>query len=354
MLNQNLSFKNGVSPDSSYAGTEDAYIRETSVTNNYGSQTVLLADGSDADPSTSILGELATLIKWDLSAIPADATIESASIVFEVTNVSSGLYNFFEVTTPWNETTANWNNAGNAGDSGTVIMGSLNASSTGQISTALNQSGIDLIQSWINGSAGNNGFYLMAGGSTDGIDLTSSEGAIDSHPELQVSFSLSGGPENQNPVLNFIADQSVDENQMLAVPVSASDPEGDVPVLSASNVPSFASFTDNGNGTGSLQANPDFTDSGNYAITVTATDSAGSVDSQSFTLVVNNVNRTPTMNTVADQSMNEGEMLTVSFSASDPDPGLLTLTASSVPSFATFTDNRDITRNIGYIPRWRR
>ena len=341
VLEQSLSFKNNVSPDSSYAGTDDTYIRETNTSANYGSEAVLLADGSDSDPDTGVTGDLATLIKWDLSEIPADATIDSATIVLDMVNSSSGSYDFFAMTTPWTESNANWNNTGSVGDRGNVIMGSIDPIPTGQIAILLNQNGVDLIQSWVNGSLENNGFILVNAGTSNGVDLISSEGATGSHPELQVNFTLPGGTGNEKPEVSFIANQSVDENQPLTVPVSAADPEGEIPVLTASNVPAFASFTDNEDGSGSLQANPGYTDSGDYVITVKATDSGGMQGSQDFTLSVININRKLVLIAINNQSVNEGETLTVPVSSSDPDGDTPALTASNVPAFASFTDNED-------------
>ena len=94
------------------------------------------------------------------------------------------------------------------------------------------------------------------------------------------------------PVLSMIADHSVDENDTITVSLSASDIDADTLTLSADGLPVFASFTDYGDGTGSILFAPDFTDSGIYPITVTVSDGEFT-DSTLFNVTVNNVNRPP-------------------------------------------------------------
>ncbi|RMH89405.1 MAG: hypothetical protein D6681_14515, partial [Calditrichaeota bacterium] len=158
---------------------------------------------------------------------------------------------------------------------------------------------------------------------------------------------------NQPPVIDPIPDQTMNEGETLNVPVSASDPEGNNITLTAVNVPSFGSFTDNGNGTGSFTFTPGFDDAGVYPnIQVIATDdgSPNRSDTTAFTLTVNNVNRAPTVDPIPDQSMDEGTTLNVPVSASDPDGDNITLTAVNVPAFGSFTDNGNGTGSFTFTP----
>ncbi|RMF57203.1 MAG: hypothetical protein D6748_11655, partial [Calditrichaeota bacterium] len=78
---------------------------------------------------------------------------------------------------------------------------------------------------------------------------------------------------NHAPMINPIPDQTMNEGETLTVAVSATDPDGDNITLTALNLPTFGSFTDNGNGTGTLTFNPGFDDAGVYPnIQVIATD----------------------------------------------------------------------------------
>ena len=55
------------------------------------------------------------------------------------------------------------------------------------------------------------------------------------------------------PTLEPIGDQAVEEGAALVVSVRATSPDGAFPALTATNLPPGAVFTDNGDGTGSLE-----------------------------------------------------------------------------------------------------
>ncbi|MGE0086295.1 MAG: Ig-like domain-containing protein [Desulfococcaceae bacterium] len=76
----------------------------------------------------------------------------------------------------------------------------------------------------------------------------------------------------QPPNLGFIPDRSKPEDQQLGFLVTASDPNGTVPVLTCSALPAGAQFTDQGNGTGMFSWTPLPGQSGKYVITFTASD----------------------------------------------------------------------------------
>ncbi len=90
---------------------------------------------------------------------------------------------------------------------------------------------------------------------------------------------------NIAPVLTQLNDAYVKTEQVVALPVTASDP-GDNITLTATGLPSFASFTDNGNGTGSIQVNAGLNLGSYPGITVTAKDSKGLTASQTFKLTI--------------------------------------------------------------------
>jgi len=77
---------------------------------------------------------------------------------------------------------------------------------------------------------------------------------------------------NRSPVLAGIADTSVEEGQNLNFGVSASDPEGTIPTLSVESLPSNANFVDNGDGTGTFDFSPDYTQEDIYNVTFIASD----------------------------------------------------------------------------------
>jgi hypothetical protein len=60
------------------------------------------------------------------------------------------------------------------------------------------------------------------------------------------------GITNQPPLIGAVANSSVFDGDSLLVPFNSSDPESDTITLTLSNAPASATFTDNGDGTGSL------------------------------------------------------------------------------------------------------
>lgn len=89
---------------------------------------------------------------------------------------------------------------------------------------------------------------------------------------------------NITPVMDPIADQTISPAQSADIAVNATDP-GDTIELSTNTLPAFASFTDNGNGTGLIHVNAGAAQ-GVYPVTVTATDQHGASVSRQFTITV--------------------------------------------------------------------
>lgn len=69
-------------------------------------------------------------------------------------------------------------------------------------------------------------------------------------------------PNNQPPALAAIGNQTVTEGQTLPVAISAPDPDGDGVSFSSVNLPAFATLTDHGNATATLDINPQAGDAG--------------------------------------------------------------------------------------------
>ncbi len=93
---------------------------------------------------------------------------------------------------------------------------------------------------------------------------------------------------NQPPVLATIGGQALSEGESLAVPVSASDPDGDAIQFSETGLPSYATLTDHGDGTATLNIAPQAGDAGTVPVTISAADNGLPVltDSEMFNIVV--------------------------------------------------------------------
>ncbi|PKK84736.1 MAG: hypothetical protein CVT49_00865 [candidate division Zixibacteria bacterium HGW-Zixibacteria-1] len=156
---------------------------------------------------------------------------------------------------------------------------------------------------------------------------------------------------NREPVLTVPGPQSTNENIFLTFNVSATDADGAIPALSSSTLPTGASFTDNGNGTGTFEWTPTFDQSGDYPITFYASDGDATV-SDVVDIAVNNVNRAPVLAQVAvgPVFVDEGQQLVLDITATDPDGTFPTLSAENVMMNASIVDNGDGTGQFIFNP----
>ncbi|MFQ6008297.1 MAG: Ig domain-containing protein, partial [Candidatus Zixiibacteriota bacterium] len=103
--------------------------------------------------------------------------------------------------------------------------------------------------------------------------------------ELETQLFFKPPAVNNPPVLAPIGPQSTPEGVNLTFGVSATDDES-IPSLTTSTLPTGAVFVDSGNGAGSFDWTPDFTQSGTYNVTFYATDDSAAVDSEIVTITV--------------------------------------------------------------------
>ncbi|MBU1318842.1 MAG: IPT/TIG domain-containing protein [candidate division Zixibacteria bacterium] len=179
------------------------------------------------------------------------------------------------------------------------------------------------------------------------VRFIASDGALADTEVVAITVDEAG---NQAPVLAAIGAQNVDEGANLNVGISASDPDGTIPVLTAEDVPLNATFTDNGNGTGLFDFNPDFIQAGIYNVRFIASDGA-LADTEVVAVTVNDAgNQAPVLAAIGSQVVDEGANLNIGISATDPDATIPTLTAEDVPTNATFLDNGDGTGTFDFNP----
>jgi fibronectin type 3 domain-containing protein/predicted esterase len=225
--------------------------------------------------------------------------------------------------------------------------------------TANSSSGIVL--GWQDSSALVTGFqvYRSIGDSTHPLLLTSLPGTATAYTDTalfsnqlyyyKVSAVGAGGNSSYSPTLSTrtkdslpviikLAAQSVRYGTVSTVPVSAASVNSGTLTFSAFNLPPFGSFTDNGNRTGSLTFSPAVTDQGLYPnLYVVVTDAFGGTDTTKFSLSVNN-NYAPTVDTIVNYTINEGDTLTIPLSAHDQNVSdTLTFSVSNLPNAFTLT-----------------
>jgi hypothetical protein len=138
-------------------------------------------------------------LKFDLSTIPTGSKISSASVTLNVTNSSTETYQAYELKRPWAESAAtwllyatrnSWQIAGATGslDRGTTVAGNVSPSTIGKQTFALSP---DVVQSWVNNPASNNGIVIENTTNTDGFDFSSREATLQSNsPQITVTYSV--------------------------------------------------------------------------------------------------------------------------------------------------------------------
>ena len=142
------------------------------------------------------------------------------------------------------------------------------------------------------------------------------------------------------PDLNPIENQYMRYGTVLQVNISASSNlSGDIDI-DIDNLPSFGSYTSNGNGTGTLSFSPSVAQQGVYPnITITASDDFNGSSSVSFQLVVND-NHNPVMAAIANVVVNESSVVVRNLSSTDQNAGdVLSYSFTGLPSFVTVTQS---------------
>ena len=140
--------------------------------------------------------------------------------------------------------------------------------------------------------------------------------------EFNVTQAISVSVTNINraPMLADIPDQTVDENQAFNYTVQFNDPDGEDEgklKLSASNLPEGMTFDAT---SGVLQWIPTYNQAGTYpGLQLMVQDVAGLIAEKSFSATVTNVNRSPELSPVPNQTVLENAGLSVTFQGTDPD-----------------------------------
>ncbi len=162
---------------------------------------------------------------------------------------------------------------------------------------------------------------------------------------------------DQSVVLAEIADVTVAEGATITVPVLATDADNDTIRLTAC-LPAFATLNQPRLGVGTVATMvtiaPQAGDAGTYNVFVRARGKTGDCEIERFKITVTPAagggNTPPTITADATATVNEGVSLTVNVTASDANGDNLALSATGVPTGATFTDNHDNTATLTWTP----
>jgi len=164
------------------------------------------------------------------------------------------------------------------------------------------------------------------------FEVRDSYGAAD-HIQSEISIAN----YNRPPKLNSPGSQNVDEAKELSFNVIGEDPDkedqGNL-TYQATNLPEGAILDVK---IGQFSWAPTYEQSGEYIVGFQVTDLDGKTASTELMVKVSDVNRSPQMSALSNQSVKENESFTISLNASDPDvedEGRLTFAAKNLPKGA--------------------
>lgn len=143
------------------------------------------------------------------------------------------------------------------------------------------------------------------------VPVTVSDGELESTIQVRLIVEAI----NNRPVISGLSDITVKEGETIELDVETSDADGDTVTVA------FSGFMT------SNTKETNFNDAGTHTVTVTANDGK-QTSSQTITVTVENVNRAPTLAGLADISVIEGEIVSLSATANDPDGDAVSITYS--------------------------
>ncbi|MCB9333943.1 MAG: DNRLRE domain-containing protein, partial [Lewinellaceae bacterium] len=188
-----IMFQDGLN---SYNGTLDTYIDDVVPGTVRGAELTFIQDKT---ANQNLVGEKRSLLRFDLSAIPAGSTILSAELQFYVNTEGQG-FTMYRMLVPWTEAVT-YNSLGGRH----FVTDDVDAESTvnatwpgddnyvGFITVSVPAS---TIQDWIDGNLDNNGWLMVATDGDDGQQLRSREAAtVGDRPKLTVYYSSATAPD---------------------------------------------------------------------------------------------------------------------------------------------------------------
>ncbi len=166
------------------------------------------------------------------------------------------------------------------------------------------------------------------------------------------SFTITVANVNDAPTFTSTPVTAATQDVLYTYNVATQDIDvGDTRTITSTQKPAWLALTDNGNGTATLSGTPTNADIGSHTVTLQVRDAAGATATQSFTIVVANVNDAPFFVSTPITSVIAGQPYTYSIAVNDIDAGdALTITATGLPSWLTLTDNGNGTATLSGTP----
>ncbi len=167
------------------------------------------------------------------------------------------------------------------------------------------------------------------------VTLNVSNGTYDSDQAFVITVLTS------NTAPEFTSEPSLNHVQFIpfVYDVVATDAQGDDLTITATTLPSWASFVDNGDGTGTVTGTPLTTSSIGFQMVIRVSDGMFE-DVQDFRVKVT-ANDAPEFTSTPVTTHLQNTVYTYNITAVDTENEVLTITATTLPAWATLTDNGD-------------
>ena len=166
------------------------------------------------------------------------------------------------------------------------------------------------------------------------IHFAASDGANTTAMPVIFTIAASAPAENKPPVFTATPAQTVVAGNQLKFTVTASDPEGQALTYSASNLPQGATFDA---ATRSFTWTPSTSQTGSFQANFSVSDGKASASQTvAITVTAPAANQPPVFTPIADISATVGQLTQVTVKATDPEGKAVTLSATGLPTGATF------------------
>ena len=287
------------------------------------------------------------VVPFELPTLPVGKTLSDASFSFNVESYSNqptttniDLYGIgFRNSSDVLLTDDNYAGA-NDGSDAVKLQDNILVGTSTEVGTITSSSSPSLVAyinaQYSNGAVGGDFIFLRLSpdqtGNTETWNLSSANSSS-KVPQLTLTFGVSDNPTFNSKLSNQIINEGATSN----LDVSATDPNGDDLTFSSTNLPSFAILNQNVNGTASIDVTPQIGDAGTYNnINIEVTDGTYT-DEQTFSITVKdpNVNTSPVIATITNQTVEENKTKKIAVSVSDADGNTITIAVNNKPTFAT-------------------
>lgn len=166
--------------------------------------------------------------------------------------------------------------------------------------------------------------------------FTVSDGVNTSTTQVAITALAQPVGDANAPVVVDPGAQTIKEGQTLAIPVTATDPNGTALTLTSANLPYGALFTDNGNGRGTLAWTPTYDQAGQYTVTFFASNGA-LAGWKTILITVGGINRAPVLDPIGNKAVTVGQSLVFTLIGRDPDSDLITYNVKNAAAGSMLT-----------------